>query len=536
MAGIDDGINGAGEQPGIGFGMAAGGMPGGEGQGAMREGPQEATGADVRGDGEAGGTGAHMAGEGAVRGVTGGVAADAQGAGDGWPQPAQPIPQPRPQARPQAGAAVARRGGRRWPLVAGGFAAGALAMALGMGVAPAVSGGIRSLAGGDAPGRAVWDEERPNPRTSSGRASLGDGATPSEVAARCLPSVVSVHVEGRSSSGIGSGVVMDDEGHVVTNSHVVKGMEGIVVVTGDGDEFAATVRGLDDSSDLAVLDVDWGDEGFEPIEWGDSDALEVGDWVMTIGSPYGLDQSVSSGIVSALARNQMMDSWDGYRIYAHLIQTDAAINTGNSGGALVNSRGQLVGINSMLASSSGSSAGVGFAIPSNYALRVATQIVEGKEVEHAYIGGRFGDVSRLDSGGGDYVQGAYVAEAIEGEPAAEAGIREGDVITRVGDERVTSASGLIMAVRSHEPGEEVGVTVVRSGEELELEVTLGSDLGKGLYDEDGQRIDGQQQDPYGQGWGYPYGQGQGYGQGWGWGWQDPQGIIDELLGQPGDMG
>lgn len=424
-----------------------------------------------------------------------------------------------------------KKGKGHAPWLIGGLAAGALVAGLGVFAVTSMPGGLTlpshdteqwEGAPSDDKADSTGDE---TPVTNSVISSKpGDVTLSRDVASKCLPSVVAIHVSDDMSSGMGSGVIVDKDGHVLTNSHVVKDMKEIIVVSGSGEEYKAKVLGLDDSSDLAVLEVEWGGAEVVPMEYGDSSALMVGDWVMTIGSPFGLDQSASTGIVSALSRNQMMESYGGYRIYANLIQTDAAINMGNSGGALVDSDGHLVGINSMLASNSGSYAAVGFAIPSNYAKRVADQIIAGKEVEHAYIGAQFGSVSMLaaqqDEGHGTIIDetgkevspddgtpktGAYVAGVMDDSPAKEAGLKEGDIVTKFGDEKISSASGIIMAIRSHEIGDKVPVTVWRDNKEVTLEVTLGSDKGKGLYDNDGSSQQGQsqqqqrqQQSPFGQ--------------------------------------
>ncbi|MDD6399665.1 MAG: PDZ domain-containing protein, partial [Collinsella sp.] len=214
-----------------------------------------------------------------------------------------------------------------------------------------------------------------------------------------------------------------------------------------------------------------------PIEIGDSSKLNVGEWVMAIGSPFGNEQSVSTGIVSALYRSTAMSSTSGNTIYANMIQTDAAINPGNSGGALVNDNGELVGINSLIESYSGSSSGVGFAIPVNYAKNIADQIIDGKTPVHPYLGATLSSVNALNARtnnlGTD--SGAYVASVVEDGPAAKAGIQEGDVITKLGDDEITSADGLIIALRSHEVGEKVEITLVRGKEEKKVTVELGSD-------------------------------------------------------------
>ena len=198
---------------------------------------------------------------------------------------------------------------------------------------------------------------------------------------------------------------------------------------------------------------------------------------MAIGSPYGLDQSVSTGIVSSLYRSTMLPGASGNTIYTNLIQTDAAINPGNSGGALVDDEGNLVGINSIIQSESGSSAGIGFAIPGNYAIEVANEIIAGEPVLHAYIGLSAQSVTPQNASraGLSVTQGAYVASVTDGGPAAKAGIKEGDVIVKIDDQDIVSADGLILAVRSYEPGDTVKVTVVRGDEEKTFDVELGTD-------------------------------------------------------------
>jgi len=296
------------------------------------------------------------------------------------------------------------------------------------------------------------------------------------VAKKALPSVVSIYVNTQTGSGVGSGVIIDADGNILTNYHVVEAAQTITV-TIDEANYEGTVVGSDPSSDLAVVHVDLEGAQVTPIEVGDSDALVVGEWVMAIGSPYGLDQSVSTGIVSSLYRSTMLQSTSGRTIYANLIQTDATINPGNSGGALVNSEGKLVGINSIIQSTTGSSVGLGFAIPGNYAIEVANEIIAGEMVLHPYIGLSLQTVTAQNA---QYYnlsvnQGAYVAEVAGDGPAEAAGIQKGDIITKIGRDNITSADALILAIRSHKIGETVSVTVMRGNEELTFDVTLGSD-------------------------------------------------------------
>ena len=296
------------------------------------------------------------------------------------------------------------------------------------------------------------------------------------VAQKALPSVVSINVTTSDGEGVGSGVVLDTDGNIVTNYHVIEGAQSISVSTGDA-SYDATVVGSDESSDLAVIKIDAGDAALTPIEVGDSSTLQVGDWVMSLGSPFGLEQSVSTGIVSSLYRSTMLQNTSGNTIYTNLIQTDATINPGNSGGALVDDEGKLVGINSLIESYSGSSSGVGFAIPVNYAKNIADQIIGGKTPVHPYLGATLSSVNALNARTNKLStdSGAYVASVVEDGPAAKAGIQEGDVITKLGDDEITSADGLIIALRSHEVGEKVEITLVRGKEEKKVTVELGSD-------------------------------------------------------------
>lgn len=300
------------------------------------------------------------------------------------------------------------------------------------------------------------------------------------VAAKALPSVVSITAQGEdeSSGGIGSGVILDTDGNILTNYHVIENASVLVVNTDDGNSYEAELVGSDESSDLAVIRLKDADAAnLTPIEIGDSDDIAVGEWVMAIGSPFGNEQSVSTGIVSALYRSTALQSTSGTSIYANMIQTDAAINPGNSGGALVNDEGHLIGINSVIESYSGSSSGVGFAIPVNYAIDIANQIIDGETPVHPYLGVSLVSVNAYSARTNDLAvdSGAYVAEVTADGPAAEAGIEQGDIVTAVDGEDIASADGLIIALREHAVGDEVTLTVVRGKDEMEVKVTLGSD-------------------------------------------------------------
>ena len=298
------------------------------------------------------------------------------------------------------------------------------------------------------------------------------------VSAKALPSVVSITAQSEAGGGVGSGVILDKDGNILTNYHVIEGATQLAVTLDGGESYEAEIVGTDESSDLAVIRLkDAADLDLTPIEIGDSSDLNVGEWVMAIGSPFGNEQSVSTGIVSALYRSTALPSTSGTSIYANMIQTDAAINPGNSGGALVNDHGELIGINSVIESYSGSSSGVGFAIPVNYAMNIAQQIIDGKTPVHPYLGVTLTSVNALSARKDNLSvnEGARVVEVAEGGPAAEAGIKADDIITKIDDTAVNSADSLIIAMHTYEVGDKVNLTVVRGKEEKKIEVTLGSD-------------------------------------------------------------
>lgn len=324
------------------------------------------------------------------------------------------------------------------------------------------------------------------------------------VANKCLPSVASITVfsdqaassgnplydyfnggssngGGETESGLGSGVVLSEDGYIITNNHVVSGGSRYDV-TIEGNTYEAELVGSDSSSDVAIIKVKDA-TGLKPIEVADSDNITIGEWVMSIGSPFGLEQSVATGIISATSRSQIMDSSQYASgsgevvIYPNLIQTDAAINPGNSGGALVDANGQLVGINTLITSYSGNYSGVGFAIPSNYAVGLAKDIIAGKEPTHAQLGVSLSNVnaSIAERYGFSADAGAYVSAVVDGSGAANAGIQKGDIITAFDGLEVSSASDLMMDVRTKSPGDTVTVTVNRDGQTQDFQVTLGSD-------------------------------------------------------------
>jgi len=316
-----------------------------------------------------------------------------------------------------------------------------------------------------------------------------DASLAEAVAAKVLPSVVNVTnmvqgvdqttgEAGFEPAGLGSGVIIRADGYILTNYHVIAGADQLIVNTGV-DSLVATVIGVDQSSDLAVIKVESG--AYTPIDIGSSGDVVVGQWVMAVGSPFGLDQTVTTGIVSALQRSDIMeDSTAGtVSYYTNLIQTDAAINPGNSGGALVDEQGRLIGINSLIESpgtttNSAQSAGIGFAIPSDYAMMVANEIIETGKATHPFLGVSIETVDQAAAAqGGLSVQaGAIVTSVSEGSPAQSAGIEVGDVIIEMDGARIAAMEDVFAAVRSHAVGDTIEVTVLRNGETLVFSARL----------------------------------------------------------------
>jgi putative serine protease PepD len=261
----------------------------------------------------------------------------------------------------------------------------------------------------------------------------------------------------------GSGFVYDDEGHVITNQHVVDGAQSVKVTFWNGKTYDATVVGTDPSTDVAVLDVDAPASVLEPVSFGDSSKLEVGDGVVAIGSPFGLEQTVTSGIVSALHRQ--ITAPNDFAI-DDAIQTDAAINHGNSGGPLLDLTGRVVGVTSQIESESGGNDGVGFAVSSNTVKRIAAALISDGSVSHAYLG-----VATEDS---TSPVGAAITAVRSGTPAAEANLATGDIVTAVDGEQVSSADALRELVDAHKPGDSVMLTISRNGDTKSLRAVLGT--------------------------------------------------------------
>lgn len=281
--------------------------------------------------------------------------------------------------------------------------------------------------------------------------------------------------EPQIARGFGSGVILTADGFIVTNNHVVDGAQKIGVVLNDNREYEARLVGADPSSDLAVLKIE-----AEDLPWlriGDSDALRLGEWVLAVGNPFNLTSTVTAGIISAKARNIGINAAE-YSIES-FIQTDAAVNPGNSGGALVNQRGELVGINTAIASRTGSFAGYSFAVPMTIVRKVVEDVKEFGEVQRALLGVVISSVNadlarefKLDK-----IEGVYVSDVAENGAAKEAGIKSGDVIMAVGNKKVNTSAELQEAVSQYRPGDDVKITIKRNNSEKLFSVTLRNKLG-----------------------------------------------------------
>jgi putative serine protease PepD len=265
----------------------------------------------------------------------------------------------------------------------------------------------------------------------------------------------------QSQSAEGSGFVYDTSGHVITNQHVVAGATSVRVTFWNGKTYTASVVGTDSSTDLAVLDVNAPSSALYPLTLGDSSQVQVGDNVVAIGAPFGLAETVTAGIVSALHRQ--ITSPNNFSI-DDSIQTDAAINHGNSGGPLLDAQGHVIGVNAQIESDSGGSDGVGFAIPSDTIKSVASQLISSGKAQHAYLGVQLGDTGN----------NASVASVKANTPAAKAGLRAGDVITAIGGTKVSSSDELRAAINARKPGDRVSVTFTRNGRTHTVSLTLAS--------------------------------------------------------------
>ena len=421
--------------------------------------------------------------------------------GDATPPPAEPIAE---QVVPEtfvgpAAAVRERKQNKVAPLVAVAVAAALVGGIAGAGVATVMGGqNATNTASNTIQGITINDSE--------------EVSTVTAVAAKASPSVVTIAVTGTEGSGTGSGVILNKEGYVLTNNHVAT-LDGaasdakITVQDNDGNIYPATIVGTDPTVDMAVLKIQ-SESTFTPIEWADSSKLNVGDLTIALGAPLGLAGTVTTGIVSALNRSIQVasssvpdssgsDSGSGdssnpfnfdfgqgqsqtqtqsASISIPVIQTDAAINPGNSGGALLDSKGRLIGINVAIASAGSSegqsgSIGVGFALPSNLAKRVSTELIENQKASHGLLGAQVSDAATKD---GSTAVGAFIEKAVDGGAAAAAGIKAGDIVTQFNGVRVTDANDLTALVRTAAGGSEATVVINRDGKQQTIKVQLGT--------------------------------------------------------------
>ena len=272
---------------------------------------------------------------------------------------------------------------------------------------------------------------------------------------------------GFSQRGLGSGVIVSSDGYILTNNHVVQGADEVTVTLSDDRQLSAEVVGTDEATDVAVLKVE--SNGLHPAKLGDSSELQVGQWSLAIGSPFGLDQTVTAGIVSAVGRANV-----GITDYEDFVQTDAAINPGNSGGPLVNLRGEVIGINTAIASRNGGYQGIGFAIPSNMARHVMESIIEDGEVTRGYLGALIQDLNDdlAESFGFDSSKGVLIGDVVEDGPAAKAGLKPGDIVVRFNGKKVASANQLRNAVAATDPNSEMEIEIYRDGRRKDLTVSI----------------------------------------------------------------
>jgi putative serine protease PepD len=361
-------------------------------------------------------------------------------------------------------------------------------------IAAAAAIALVSAAVGGVTGAVVSDGGRPTVVGSAGlqhSASPGGGTSPAadgtvaNAARKILPSVVTISEESGSESGTGSGMIIRSDGYILTNNHVVSGAAGggqLTVTLEDGRTLGARVVGTDPSSDLAIIKINT--TGLTAATFGDSEALAVGELVVAVGSPLGLNGTVTSGVVSSLHRPVRTGdtSVRDQNAVLDAIQTDAPINPGNSGGPLVNSRGEIVGINTAIATVGGDSPfggqersgniGVGFAIPSNYAEKVAADLIATGVARHPYLGVSAATAGASASSPVTAGDGAEIRDLVSGGPAQRAGLRSSDVITRLGDRRVTDVDSLIAAVRSGAIGDVIEIAYTRDGRTETAKVTL----------------------------------------------------------------
>jgi putative serine protease PepD len=334
------------------------------------------------------------------------------------------------------------------------------ALLVAAGVGGAVGAGVALETRGDSTSPTATPAAQPVARTTSSTAALYERVKDGVVEIQTTTGArVDPFGNETPSGATGSGFVIDDEGHIVTNQHVVDGADSVTVRFSDGTEAKAEVVGTDPSTDIAVLDVDRPASELTPLTFASAGSLQVGDAVVAIGSPFGLEGTLTAGIVSALGRE--IQAPNGFTI-ENAIQTDAALNHGNSGGPVLDSQGRVVGVAAQIASESGGSDGIGYAIPGDTAQRVAQELIQDGSVEHAYLG-----VSLPDDGA------AKIADVVSGSPADRAGLQTADEVTAVDGNKIETGDELRSAIDAKKPGDKITLTINRAGKERTVQVTLG---------------------------------------------------------------
>lgn len=282
-----------------------------------------------------------------------------------------------------------------------------------------------------------------------------------------MPNMPGQGPNGGEMRGAGTGFVISADGQIVTNAHVIEGADEVKVTFEDGTSYIAEVKGSDNTTDIALLDIDA--EGLDYVSFGDSDALKVGQNVIAMGNPFGLGNTVTTGIVSALGRDINAGPFDNF------IQTDAAINRGNSGGPLFNEAGEVIGVNTAIISPTGGSVGIGFSVPSDLASDVIADLSDDGTVQRGWLGVRIQPVSEdvAMALGFDEGKGVMVADVTADTPAEKAGFKQGDIVLSVNGEEVETPRDLTRAIAIKAPGTEVEITLLRRGQEQTVSVTLG---------------------------------------------------------------
>jgi putative serine protease PepD len=323
----------------------------------------------------------------------------------------------------------------------------AVALLLAAGVGGAVGAGVALQTDDDSAAPTTEAPTQPVAQTASSVAAVYQ---------RVKDGVVEVET---SAGATGSGFVIDEEGHIVTNQHVVAGAESATVQFSDGSEVDAEVVGADPSTDIAVLDVDRPSSRLTPLSFAGDGSLQVGNAVIAIGSPFGLEGTLTTGVISALGRKIV--SPNNFTI-ENAVQTDAALNRGNSGGPVLDTQGRVVGVAAQIRSETGGSVGIGYAIPGDTAERIARELIEDGSVEHAYLG-----VTLPDDGA------ATFEEVVPDGPADRAGLQSGDEVTEVDGKSITTGDELREAIDAKKPGDKITLTIERDGDERTVQVTLG---------------------------------------------------------------